>query len=253
MERRDLSPRPVANACPTVPPARQAPTHPACSDPRIEDYLDQVSAPLIGWVPYAARMELRAELQAHLESLVAAYQELGSNPDAAVREALAQSGDPQIVASDWVREWGRILRPRKAPSIWHSTRVALGSFGLATGLGLAFLTVATRRPYSGEVADALFTSLLAVVLPMLAGLMTGLLSPTRAARGTAYALALLIPPTTLALPWLFEHTSYSQALLTGWFQSCSWIPIGCGAASLGSWLLMRHEEMQRRGALPARS
>jgi hypothetical protein len=251
MERTDLSPRPVADPCPNAPPAGQTSAGPVCSDPRIEDYLDQVCAPLIGWVPYAARIELRAELQAHLASLVIAYQELGSSPDAAVREALAQSGDPRVLADEWVREWERILRPRKAPSICHSTRVALGSFGLATALGLAFLTVATRRPYSGEAADALFTSLLAVVLPMLAGLMTGLLSPTRPARGTAYALALLIPPTTLALPWLLHDTTLKQALYAGWLQGVNWIPIGCGAASLGSWLVTRHEEMQRRGVLPA--
>ena len=42
---------------------------------------------------------------------------------------------------------------------------------------------------TGEVANALFCGVLAVVLPMLAGLATGLLSPARAERGAVYAVA----------------------------------------------------------------
>src|SRR5438045_9125063 len=45
-------------------------------DPRIEDYLDHVCAPLVGVVPYARRQELRAELREHLAAMAAAQQEL---------------------------------------------------------------------------------------------------------------------------------------------------------------------------------
>jgi len=204
MERTDLSPRPVADPCPNAPPAGQTSAGPACSDPRIEDYLDQVGAPLIGWVPYAARMELRAELQAHLESLVAAYQELGSSPDAAVREALAQSGDPQAVAREWVREWELVLPRRKATPAWRSTLVALGCFGLATNLALGLIAVAQTSQPMGQLWNLLVFGALLLVLPFIAGLATGLLSPARPARGAVSALALLIPPTSLLLPWAFH-------------------------------------------------
>jgi hypothetical protein len=234
--------------------SRAAPAPPAVlprADPRIEDYLDQVCAPLIGWVPYAARVELRAELQAHLDSLVAAYQELGSSPDAAVRAALAQAGDPQVVARDWVREWEGILPPREAPSAWRSILVAVGSFGFATNLALALLrlvqdTGALNQPWH----YGLFYALLAAALPFLAGLTTGLLSPVRPARAAFAALVLLIPPAALALPWFLRYTSWDVALVVGWLQSMSWVPIGCGAASLGSWLRTRREKTQRRWMLP---
>jgi hypothetical protein len=223
----------------------------AQSDPRLEDYLDQVVAPLVGWVPYGARSELRAELQGHLESLVVAYQELGSSPEAAVRAALAQSGDPELISREWVREWERILPPRKAPSAWRSLLVAAGAFGFATNLALGLLVAVQDTGVLNQPWHyGLFYTVLAAVLPFLAGLTTGLLSPVRPARAVCSALVLLIPPTTLVLPWLLRYTPLDVALVIGWLQSLFWIPIGCGAAALGSRLRTRHEEAQRRWALP---
>jgi hypothetical protein len=234
--------------------SRETPASPADlsrADPPIEDYLDQVCAPLVGWVPYAARTELRAELQAHLESLVGAYQELGSSPDAAVRAALAQSGDPQDVAGEWVREWERILPPRSAPSPWRSMLVAIGCFGLATNLALALCLAAQSSGSIGLFWGILLYAVLGIVLPFLAGLTTGLLAPVRPGRVVLSALLLLIPPTTLALTWLLRYTPMDKALMIGWIQVMSWVPIGCGAASLGSWLRTRGEKTQRRWMLPA--
>src|SRR5262249_52206433 len=147
-------------------PALSPPADRPRSDPRIEDYLDQIYAPLVGWVPYGARTELRAELQAHLESLAAAYQELGSTPDAAVCQALAQSGDPQAVVREWVREWVRILPRRKAPPAWYSMLVALGCFAVATRLFYEF--VATAQ--AGVSVPMWLGYAVALLLPLLAGL-----------------------------------------------------------------------------------
>jgi hypothetical protein len=73
----------------------------AARDERIEEYLDRIDAPLIGHVPRARRLELRAELALHLDALVEAHQELGATPDEAVTDALRQFGDPLHVGQEW--------------------------------------------------------------------------------------------------------------------------------------------------------
>jgi hypothetical protein len=213
-------------------------------DPRIEDYLDRIYAPLVGWVPYAARTELRAELQAHLASRVAAYQELGSSPDAAVREALAQSGDPQAVVREWVREWERILPRRKAPPAWYSTLVALGCFGVAVKLLFELITAAL----AGAPVPAWLGDPVIILLPLMAGLTTGVLSRARSAQAVLSALLLLIPLTALALSTEPDFNGVAgPAVQLGMF----WIPIGCASAALGSWLRTRREATNRHGMLPA--
>src|SRR2546427_11434751 len=86
--RGSLSPQRAANGSGEAAPP----------DPRIEDYLDHVCAPLVGLVPYARRQELRAELRGHLEALAASYRELGSAPNLASEQALRQFGDPRELA-----------------------------------------------------------------------------------------------------------------------------------------------------------
>jgi hypothetical protein len=225
-------------------PASNPPADRPQSDPRIEDYLDQIYAPLVGWVPYAARTELRAELQAHLESLVAAYQELGSSPDAAVHEALAQSGDPQAVVREWAREWERALPRRKAPPAWHATLVALGCFAVATRLLFELITFAQEHPMPTWPGLAV----VAVLLPLLAGLTTGVLSRAWSVRAVLSAVVLLIPPTALALtpPGMEFNEGMMSMLQLGMF----WIPIGCASAALGSWLRGHREQAPKRWVLP---
>jgi hypothetical protein len=225
-------------------PASNPPADRPRGDPRIEDYLDQIYAPLVGWVPYEARVELRAELQAHLVSRVAAYQELGSSPDAAVRQALAQSGDPQAVAREWAREWERILPRRKERPAWYSTLVALGCFAVATRLLFELITAAiagARVPtWLGDAAI--------ILLPLLAGLTTGVLSRTRSAQAVLSALLLLIPPTALALSADPDFNGVAGPAVQ---LGIVWIPIGCASAALGGWLRTRREATNRHRMLPA--
>src|SRR5215212_7119533 len=94
------------------------------ADPRLEDYLDHVCAPLVGRVGYAERMGLRAELRAHLDAMVAASREVGEDEDA-VLSALARFGPPHRLARAWLRARG----PRGATSARSATWIALGWFG----------------------------------------------------------------------------------------------------------------------------
>ncbi len=79
--------------------------HPTGADPRIEDYLDHVCAPLVGHVPYQRRRELRAELRAHVEAIAEARRELDGSEYDAVSYALSQFGNPAVLARQWLQEW----------------------------------------------------------------------------------------------------------------------------------------------------
>jgi len=253
-EDRREPPGPIESATAGVP---SRPVVAPETDPRIEDYLDQIYVPLVGWVPYAARAELRAELQAHLESRVAAYQELGSSPDTAVREALAQSGDPQTVAREWMREWERILPRRKAPPAWYSTLVALGCFAVATRLGFGLIAAAEASGgpdgllHVGQLGYPLFYAALAVLLPMLAGLTTGALLRARSAQAVLAALVMLIPWAIYGLPSTGDPDVKSNLAGFAVLQGAFWIPIGCVSAALGGWLLGGREQAPKRWVLPA--
>jgi hypothetical protein len=224
------------------------------SDPRIGDYLDQVLAPLVGWVPYAARTELRAELQGHLEAHIAAYRELGSSPDAAVKEALAQSGEPQVVARAWERAWERLLPRRKAPA-WHSMLAAVGCFGVATRLLYEFIRAALEANLPGatppewlvSIPQWLGSTMVAFLLPLLAGLATGMMARTRPAQAVLCALALLMPPTAMAL----SNREFGEIAGFVVQLGIAWIPIGCGSATLASWLRTRRDQAPKGRVIAA--
>lgn len=63
---------------------------------QLEEYLDNVEKPLAP-LPTQAREEWREEARQHLESLVAAHEELGSSQEEAVEAALLQFGDAQTI------------------------------------------------------------------------------------------------------------------------------------------------------------
>src|SRR5437667_10545964 len=107
---------------------RGRPTRP---DPALDDYLDHLCVPLVGLMPYAARQELRAELQAHLEADVAAHRELGSSPGVAIAMALRQFGDPRRLGQHCAREWIRAAEPARVQPPWQAMFTALLCFGSA--------------------------------------------------------------------------------------------------------------------------
>ena len=111
----------------------------AAWEARLEDYLDQVCAPLVGSLPYAARQELRREIHQHLRSLSAAYQEVGATPDSALSQALEKFGDPAFVIAQWRPEIQRRKSGRRDISAWfRSQRQGIGAT-LAAGSLFALL------------------------------------------------------------------------------------------------------------------
>jgi hypothetical protein len=223
-------------------------------DARIEDYLDHVSAPLVGLVPYARRRELRAELRVHLEALVATHEELGSVRDAAVVLALRQFGPPRHLSRQWAREWTHGTTPASVQPAWRAMAVALGSFGLASLLTFAALAAVSVAggAFLGSGFMPLLMILVGGVMPLLAGMTTGLLAPARHALGTFLALAILaLPSLALALPWQPGDGGALAdcGMMLALAQLLSWVPIGCGAAALGGTLQARLSQRPRNWVL----
>lgn len=224
-------------------------------DPRIEEYLDHVCAPLLGLVPYARRQELRAELRGHLEALVATHEELGSPRDAAVVLALRQFGPPRHLSRQWAREWVHGAAPASLQPPWRAMRVALGSFGLVTLLALVLYATAAAIPAVGSsaVLGLLVLGSIGVLLPVMAGIATGLLAPARHALGTFFALSLVIlfcaslALQGMRLPGPVDDPASGLGLVI--VQAVLWIPLGCVAAALGGSLRTRMSERPQPWAL----
>ena len=137
-EPREDRPAPEA-PCLAARPASSLPAQVAGTDPRIEEYLDRVCARLVDDVPRERRLELRTELQAHLEALVRAREELGASSEEAVSAALAQFGDAAAVGREWTRAWTQ--RGRRPPrEMLRATMAALLCFGTANSLSIVLFT-----------------------------------------------------------------------------------------------------------------
>ncbi len=215
---------------------------------RVQDYLDHVLAPLVEVISYEQRQQIRGELAAHVESLTAAYQDLGADPDKAVSEALRQLGHPRMVTRHWRRAQYR-QSSTESGSARQATVVALAWFGAAY---LADTTTLAARLWAswGLTGEVAFYRTEVFLVPLLAGLATGLLSRQQPVRGVANALALLAIPALLlpgillglhvtglwSVPMEWNALGRSVAGLVGLI---TWAPLGCLSAAGGGWLRKR--------------
>ena len=136
---------------------------------QIEDYLDQVCAPLTTAVPHNVRREWRAEMQTHLESLTAAHIELGADPAEAVHSALRQFGEAHQVSSQWQAEWEQVGTTSTSAT---SLKVAYQWFGGGFGL-TAFMLLLTGDLINQGRYGAHLVNLLCVLTPLVAGIAVG--------------------------------------------------------------------------------
>jgi hypothetical protein len=169
------------------------------------------------------------------------YVELESVPDEAVGQALAQFGNPGALT----RAWKRATSGRSVPSTWRATWTALFCFAEANSLMLVFLLEAGNGWPARLLWGGLFPTL-ALLLPLCAGLATGLLAPARQAWGALYALLAILPATSLALPHLLDPAKSGDLVMIGWLRALLWLPVGCWAAALGGRLRARGEEQPGR-------
>jgi hypothetical protein len=189
--------------------------------------------------------ELRAEWAAHLESLAAAYEELGSAPQQAQEQALAQFGDPETVAAEWLREWRPAGKRRARSDHGRCLLTSLVCFGSASALVMTlFLLFQDNRS-----STLLWLGLLPVtglLLPAIAGMLTGLLTPaTRSICVAHAAVALLTLQRTIVLPFLHQPITLSEALVACWLAGLFWMPVAAIAMNVGRRLRAGGEEAAR--------
>ena len=93
---------------------------------RIDAYLDRACAPLFRSLPEEEARERRAEMRDHLESMIAAYVELGSSEMEAVSLALAQFGSEQSVGQAWKQECETTQAEAGRGAFWSTLRPIVG-------------------------------------------------------------------------------------------------------------------------------
>ena len=76
-------------------------------------------------VPVAAVLEMKEEMQSHLQNAMTAFAEMGHAPEEALDLTLTQFGNPHIVAAHWQQEWEKTLTDSKTVPIWPSLKLAL--------------------------------------------------------------------------------------------------------------------------------
>ncbi|HZT44140.1 MAG TPA: permease prefix domain 1-containing protein [Chthonomonadaceae bacterium] len=213
---------------------------------QVEGYLEAIFRPLAAVMPAEAQAEPKKEMRAHLEALIAAYQEIGASPEQAVQAALRQLGDARQVSRQWKREWERATFQESTRA---ATRTALSIFGGLT-LFSGIMLFLTGQLINYDFGGGLLLGL-DLWLPLVAGAGVGLLAKERPVRGTVHAMGLLFFPILLIYgAWTLTQTfTYPwQAILTfGGFQFVGWTLAGCTAAGFCGFL--RRHYIRRRGRL----
>src|SRR5262249_50846480 len=159
-------------------------------------------APLIGSVAYEARQKQRTELRDHIYAVVQAHMELGSPPEEAVSAALRHIGGLETTVRAVSRQ-----QTRRKPSARWATLLATLLFGLPwladNTRFAARLWETWVRPFDSpseaisKASAAAFYRFELFIVPLLAGLLVGLLARHRAVRGVLNGLALLTIPAIL--------------------------------------------------------
>ena len=231
---------PARRAAPPQSPSRPAET---ARDPRIEAYLDEVFAPLAGVVPCARRQEPRTELAAHVDALVEAHLELGSEPDAAVRAALEQLGDARRLGRVWAREW---RRPASAPP-WRGTAslgstLFAGSILLASGSLGASLLIGLEQHLGHNLFEL---ALGGPLLPLAAGAMVGRWHG-RHPLGSRWGL-LLIAMAGAGISSLMTAADPRPPLVIA-LRVLLWLMTACASAGLGALIASGRDFLHPRAA-----
>lgn len=226
----------------------------------VEDYLETLTAPMVGLVPYRVRVELRAETAAHLERQIDRLTAEGIDGEAASRQAIAGYGSARAVGDAFLEEWfenqaqSRLLR-----RFGHGNYVAFGRFAIAQAVVTALLQIRVFLPSGAAyslplspaevrrlipepfpIPEASLSGLLLVLLPLLApwiaGISTGFAVPVRPGRAVYQAMT---PISIYSFVFGALMLPMTEGLLFALFQVVYWIPAGAVAAHIGMCLAAR--------------
>ncbi len=229
-------------------------------DLELEDYLDALTAPMVGLVPYRIRVELRAETAAHLERQIDRMLAEGIDRNTATNRSIASYGSARAIGDAFLSEWYQ--NQAKSPALkkfGHANYVAFGRFAIAQAAVTAMLQLRVFLPsgaaYSLPLTPAevrriipepfpvpenslagLLLFLLPVLAPWIAGLSTGLAVPIRPGRAVYHAMTPIIIYSFVFGALMLPMT---EGLLFALFQVVYWIPSGIAASFVGTSIAAR--------------
>ena len=212
-----------------LPPSPSPPAEAAERERQIEAYLDEIFAPLAGRMPTPTLAERRAEMRAHLEALIAAHRELGSEPAAAIRAALETMGDARPLG----RAWGRECRRAASAPVWNET-ASLGSIVIAAST--LFVSASLAASWSVGLERFLGHNFFELalggpMLPLSAGFMVGRWRG-RHTLGSRWGL-LLIALASLGVSLTMTTADPRPPLVTV-LRLLLWVMTSCATAGLGA-------------------
>jgi hypothetical protein len=173
---------------------------------RIEDYLDNLSAPLIGIVPYAERQGIRGEAADHLYALIEQMQEEGLSAEGATEAALRAYGQPSEIGRAILDTWCRSLdaqRPMQNDERCSTLR-AFACCAVVSTAGLLLVQAMLLFSVRQESFSALVFVYI-VVSSLLAGVGAGQMIHTRCAQAVFCAMAIVLLHHVIAGMLMWPH------------------------------------------------
>jgi hypothetical protein len=232
---------------------------------RIDAYLNRTCAPLFLSLPYEEATQQRAEMQAHLESMVAAHIKLGHSEIEAVTLALEQFGKEHSVAQAWKQECEETKAESGRGTFWSAIRPVAGYSLLNWAVWLLIVKVfeylVNGLARSGVyLSEFLVWVALAVcvaqytLFPAFLGFLVG-----RRVRGRTLAVALLALPCIITLCGALVLKAYNGFHLFQWQPESLFdirdpetllpfgLNLGFGAMGVGAALLRRRRTRRLAG------
>lgn len=221
----------------------------------IEEYLECLTAPLVGVVPFVERSRLREEAAFHLERLQDDYRQRGLTSKEAALQAVSDYGPSQRVATEFLDSWFRKSSDSAlSRRFGHGKVIAFTAFALCqlvcTAVFQMRVYLPSRSAWNFAIQPAAFnemfppslpvpevTPLYATMLiaafgsPFAAGALVGRLVPVHAGRTVYQALLPCILFTFVSGVLLLPA---KELLVFGVLQTVFWIPVGSISASLVS-------------------
>ncbi|HVT12928.1 MAG TPA: hypothetical protein VHE55_11740 [Fimbriimonadaceae bacterium] len=234
----------------------------------LEDYLEALTAPMVGLVPCRVRLELRAEARAHLERQIERLKTEGIGEPEATRLAIEAYGSAAAIGDAFLSEW--FQNQSRSPFLkqfGHANYVAFGWFAVAQAIYTCLLHLRVFLPsgaaYSFPITPAemrrvvpaplpmpeltttsIFLFLFPFVAPIVAGYLTGTAVPVRSARAVYQAMMPIILYSFVIGALMLPMT---EGLLFALFQVVYWIPVGALAAHVG--MVMAARRRSRTGGV----
>lgn len=224
------------------------------TNPRIEDYLDRLAAPLVGVVPAEDRLRLRAEAAAHLERQAERAVLTGEDENEAIDRAIEAYGPAPVVAHEYLETWfeNGVSGPLYA-RFGRANLIAFSRFAVAhivfgillqvrvflpseAAYSLPISPAETRRllpaplPVPEDPTFGLLSTAYLLLAPLVAGWMTGIAIPVRAGRSVAHAMLPIVAFSFCAGSLVLPMT---EGIAFAFVQVVYWLPAGMLAAHLG--------------------